>query len=255
MDKLIRVEKKDNVLVVSSREIARNFDKEHYHVIEAIENKIENLTHEKSGVENLTTENIVVESYFIESKFTHRGNVYKEYLLTRDGFSFIVMGFTGSKADVWKLKYIDAFNKMENTIKQQQKQLIDLTKQHNSQARLKNAKVREAKLLLQIAGQSETPKEYKQILNSYAIEIITGKKLLPLPLVEEKTYTATEIAKELGVSANMVGRVANKNGLKTDKYGVEVWDKSRHSAKQVPSWRYNEEGKSEVIQLFKTETV
>lgn len=53
----------------------------------------------------------------IESKFEHRGNEYTEYLLTRDGFSLLVMGFTGSRALEWKLKYIEAFNKMEQAIK------------------------------------------------------------------------------------------------------------------------------------------
>jgi phage regulator Rha-like protein len=41
----------------------------------------------------------------------------KEYLLTRDGFSLVVMGFTGQKALQWKLKYIEAFNKMEAQLK------------------------------------------------------------------------------------------------------------------------------------------
>ena len=34
---------------------------------------------------------------FIESTFDHKGNFYKEYLMTRDGFSLLVMGFTGAK--------------------------------------------------------------------------------------------------------------------------------------------------------------
>src|SRR5699024_11811103 len=42
----------------------------------------------------------------------------REFLLTRDGFSFIVMGFTGAKADQWKLKYIEAFNQMEGALKE-----------------------------------------------------------------------------------------------------------------------------------------
>ena len=55
---------------------------------------------------------------FIESEYrASNGKMNKEYLLTRDGFSFLVMGFTGAKADEWKLKYIEAFNKMEQTIK------------------------------------------------------------------------------------------------------------------------------------------
>ena len=54
----------------------------------------------------------------MESEYTtERGRKYKEYLLTRDGFSLLVMGFTGSRALEWKLKYIEAFNKMEQAIK------------------------------------------------------------------------------------------------------------------------------------------
>lgn len=96
--------------VVSSRVISEKFSKRHNDVVFAIENKIK----------NLTTEKFVVKDYFIETRFEHNGNWYKEFLLTRDGFSFIVMGFTGREADLWKLKYIDAFNKMESFIKERQ---------------------------------------------------------------------------------------------------------------------------------------
>lgn len=50
MSNLINIINQDGNLVVSSRDVARDFGKEHYHVIEAIENKIKNLTHENSGV-------------------------------------------------------------------------------------------------------------------------------------------------------------------------------------------------------------
>lgn len=115
MSNLINIINQDGNLVVSSRDVARDFGKEHYHVIEAIENKIKNLTHENSGVR--------ITDLFINSEYEHRGNTYKEYLLTRDGFSFIVMGFTGIKADKWKLKYIEAFNKMEQALKEKDKPL------------------------------------------------------------------------------------------------------------------------------------
>lgn len=111
MSNLINIVNQEGNLVVSSREVAKNFDKRHNDVVAAIENKIE----------NLTTENIVVEKYFIKSVFMHKGNTYDKYLLTRDGFSFIVMGFTGAKADAWKLKYIEAFNKMEQELLQPKK--------------------------------------------------------------------------------------------------------------------------------------
>lgn len=40
----------------------------------------------------------------------------EEFLLTRDGFSLLVMGLTGKKTLEWKIKYIQAFNAMENLI-------------------------------------------------------------------------------------------------------------------------------------------
>ena len=99
----IVVIKKDGELVVTSRQIAEDFGKRHSHICDTIR--------------NLTAENSEVKKMMIESKFEHRGNEYTEYLLTRDGFSLLVMGFTGSRALEWKLKYIEAFNKMEQAIK------------------------------------------------------------------------------------------------------------------------------------------
>ena len=93
----------DGELVVTSRQVAEDFGKEHRNVVRAIE--------------NLTAQNSAVKNIMIKSTFDHRGNEYTEYLLTRDGFSLLVMGFTGSRALEWKLKYIEAFNKMEQAIK------------------------------------------------------------------------------------------------------------------------------------------
>lgn len=90
-------------VVVSSRQIAENFEKEHRHVLETIR--------------NLTAENSTVKSMFYESSYKNeRGRDYSEYLMNRDGFSLLVMGFTGQKALEWKLKYIEAFNRMEKML-------------------------------------------------------------------------------------------------------------------------------------------
>lgn len=45
------------------------------------------------------------------------GQTYPMFLMNRDGFSLLVMGFTGKKAMQFKLEYIKAFNQMEATIK------------------------------------------------------------------------------------------------------------------------------------------
>lgn len=55
---------------------------------------------------------------FIKNNYIDtKGRTQYEYLINRDGFSLLVMGFNGNKALEWKLKYIDAFNKMEEKLK------------------------------------------------------------------------------------------------------------------------------------------
>jgi len=92
--------------VVGSRVIAEKFDKAHKVVIRA--------------VENLMAQNCAVKPMFVLHKYTVRGKKYPEYLMNRDGFSLLVMGFTGAEALSWKIKYIDAFNQMERFILQKQ---------------------------------------------------------------------------------------------------------------------------------------
>ncbi|WP_374284165.1 Rha family transcriptional regulator [Lactococcus sp.] len=94
--------------VTNSLDVASSFEKQHKDVLEAIDLKIqsaENSAHYNS---------MFVEEFYKDS----RGRKQRMYLMNRDGFSFIAMGFTGRKADNFKLKYIEAFNKMENQIKQ-----------------------------------------------------------------------------------------------------------------------------------------
>lgn len=102
---IIRTE--DGKLVVSSRQVAKDFKKEHKNVVQAIK--------------NIKAENSAVTKMFIESSYkAGTGKNYKEYLLTRDGFSLLVMGFNGREALEWKLKYIEAFNEMEKQLKELQ---------------------------------------------------------------------------------------------------------------------------------------
>lgn len=120
-------------MIVSSREVAENFEKEHKNVLRDIENIMEALKNTDNpklgGGSNLSIPSKTLEygessklsSLFIEGKYTTKeanGVHYKEYLLTRDGFTLLAMGFTGQKALEWKLKYIEAFNKMEKALKE-----------------------------------------------------------------------------------------------------------------------------------------
>lgn len=106
---------------------------------------------------------------------------------------------------------------------------------------LMNARTRQAGLWLKIA-QNTGVTEYKEICNAYAANTLADKEVFALPQVEQKTYTATEVGERLGISAHRVGTIAKQNNLKTEQYGKWFYDKSKYSAKQVETFRYNEAG-------------
>ena len=93
--------------VASSREVDKRFGKEHKHVLAAIRQIL--------AAENSATK------FFHETAFEYRGQRFPEYLMNRDGFALLAMGFTGKEAVTWKLKYIEAFNQMEKQLAAQHK--------------------------------------------------------------------------------------------------------------------------------------
>lgn len=65
----------------------------------------------------MTAENSALLKMFVLSEYTSVQNKrLPMYLMNRDGFTLLAMGFTGSKAMEWKLKYIQAFNAMERKL-------------------------------------------------------------------------------------------------------------------------------------------
>lgn len=95
--------------VVSSRQIAENFEKRHDHVMRDIEDIMRGLP--KNGDTPM----------FYKTEYIHEqnGQTYPMYLMNRDGFTLLAMGFTGKAALEWKLKYIAAFNEMEKKLTEQ----------------------------------------------------------------------------------------------------------------------------------------
>lgn len=89
--------------VVTSLQIAEDFGKQHKNVIQSIQ--------------NLVAENSAAKFWFYETTYESRGKQYPMYLMNKDGFTFLVMGFNGKLANEWKIKYIQAFNAMEQQIK------------------------------------------------------------------------------------------------------------------------------------------
>ena len=112
MENQIKITTSNGELVVSSRQVAENFGKEHSKVIRSIE-----------GIANFgDTQGMFHKVSYVNEQ---NGQEYKEYLMNRDGFSLLVMGFTGKEAMEWKIKYIEAFNAMEKKLSKPQLTLTE----------------------------------------------------------------------------------------------------------------------------------
>lgn len=95
----------NNQVVTDSRKVADTFGRPHKDVLESVRGIL--------AAENSATK------FFYETTYENRGKQYPCYLMNRDGFSLLVMGFTGAKALEWKIKYIAAFNAMEKELQAQ----------------------------------------------------------------------------------------------------------------------------------------
>lgn len=100
---------RDQQAVTTSLQVAEVFGKEHRNVMQSINNKLQ------SAENSADYQSMFVSGTYKDSK----GRTYPMYYMNRDGFTFIAFGFTGAKADQFKLKYIDAFNQMEKQLQQQ----------------------------------------------------------------------------------------------------------------------------------------
>ena len=108
-----------------------------------------------------------------------------------------------------------------------------------AETRRRNAQIQEARIYTELAKRYKGT-TYEQVLNAHATRSLSGEYLLPLPEAGERLMSAGEVGAKLGISGNLVGKLANKYGLKTDQYGKWMHDKSPYSSKEVPSFRYKE---------------
>lgn len=164
-------------VVTTSTRVADYFGKEHKHVLDSIK-----ALEKDMGV--LGTEPKFRLSEYVDST----GRKLPMYLMDRDGFTLLAMGFTGKKALKFKLDYIAAFNAMEKALREGRKQSLH----HNYEA---------AKLIFETAGLKTNQltlaldKLYKAEAGVSALE--QGGVILEAP-VKQQLLTPTEIARELG---------------------------------------------------------
>lgn len=107
----------EGIMVTSTRKVSNDFNKDHSEVLKKIHGYERQGVH-TDGILDQFEPSVNTLRYFIPNEYIDsKGESRREYLLTRDGFALLVMGFTGAEALNWKIKYIDAFNYMEDKIK------------------------------------------------------------------------------------------------------------------------------------------
>lgn len=89
----------------TSLQVAEYFGKEHFHVMRDIKD-----------IMSKCSESFGASNFGCSSYVSEQGKELPMYLLTKDGFTMLAMGYTGAKAMEFKERYIAAFNEMERQL-------------------------------------------------------------------------------------------------------------------------------------------
>lgn len=164
--------------------VAEKFGKKHYNVIQAIK--------------KLTIENSIVKNMFVETTYlSGKQQEQPMYIMNRDGFTLLAMGFTGQKALQFKLDYIDAFNKMEQTIRNTR----NLPSSADT-AMLKQLVEATQTMAAQISRmQEELNRQRDMLLLPPANVIVEEPRISPR---QRKYYTVKQIAKEFDADPRLL---------------------------------------------------
>ncbi|MFD3387303.1 ORF6N domain-containing protein [Ligilactobacillus salivarius] len=181
------------------------------------------------------------------------------YLLSERGYAKLLKILEDDKA--WEIydELVDNYFNMRLTINTDNKALLADKKLEIME---ENAKTRKANLLYKIAMATKS-RVHKESLLNQAGKVLTGESVIPAMEVDSIEYTATEVAKRLGILTKAgnpypakVGEYANKLELKAEqpgsnKYGRWIISKSKYSAREVAQWVYFEPGVEKIEEYLK----
>lgn len=120
MNYLVHLEKKNDIYVVSSRVIAKELGKEHNRVLKDIDKILENSDLSFQILEKSDLTSLIIPSTY---KVKGQRREYKEYLLTKDGFTLYMFNIQGYLD--FKMAYINEFNRMEQALKKPKQTKLD----------------------------------------------------------------------------------------------------------------------------------
>lgn len=194
--------------MTSSLLVAKEFGKEHNKVVR--------------DINNLACSQEFRAANFGESSYvSEQGKEFPMFTMTKDGFSFLVMGYTGKKAAQFKEAYINAFNKMESEIRSSVKPKTQL---EILQMSINQLVEQEHRLSCVERDVAETKKEIEEMKQE---RIENGKLLLEAEVSGNKV---PEISMR-----NKIRRLVNQYAAATNTTQRDVW----HNIYQNLYYAYN----------------
>lgn len=163
------------------------------------------------------------------------------YLLSERGYAKLLKILDDDKAWDKYDELVDNYFNQRAAIKNNEPSLVQ---QRRLAIMEDNAATRKANIMYKIAMATESDSGRQSLLAQAAKEL-TGE--MTIPSMKQKEYSATEVGKQLGITSTMVGRIANKLGIKAEQPGQNEYgrwsnSKSRYSDKEVPQWLYFDKG-------------
>ena len=205
--------------VVSSRQIAENFDKNHRDVLRAVDNL-------KEDVRNFA------QMFFESTEADSYGREQRTYLMNRDGFTLLAMGFTGKAALEWKLKYIAAFNEMEKKLRAPQ--MPKLSKEMQALFMLDNRTQRQEERLTALENAMTVDYNQQRVLRkaiSRAVIAALGGEDTPAYIdnhVRSKVYSECNHDVQDWFRVNSVGNIPRKRFDEAVEY-IQRWKPSTNT--------------------------
>lgn len=194
--------------VCDSLDVAEHFGKRHDNVIRLIDNllKIEG-----------------VKQTFVVSKYVDsKGEQRKRYYMNRDGFSLLVMGFTGKEAIEWKLKYIEAFNRMEQLLAQKQTEVYKDTRAYQKAIRKQETDTIKALVDYAKSQGSKNAVRYYSSLSKLADKTVG---------ISDREQATIKQLGALSMAENIIDK-AIVDGMATQKYYRDIYKECKQRLEQ-----------------------
>ena len=217
----IQIKQMDGQAVMDSRDVAEMMDKNHAHLMRDIARYINDLKMDPK---------LDSSKFFIKSTYVDSMNREKPcYLLTKQGCEFVANKMTGKKGTLFTARYVSLFNEYQE---QQQKLEHHLTaeeialereklansnrwaaiREQDAETKAKAERRKNAEIWLHLADLAENTYDNPSMAMDLRNEAILT--LTAAPGLSQQTYTASQIAMEVGVTAYRIGYWAQRLGLK-----------------------------------------